>query len=136
MFIVIYEKDTGRVVTINYGDLNEKAMEDALPENQSYITVEELPERDFYRQYFYVENQELYTGNYDLTPEQEEKIEEMEIIRLRNLREQECFPIINRGQLWYKNLTEEQINELEQWYKDYLDITITKIIPQKPEWLK
>lgn len=42
--------------------------------------------------------------------ETEDKINE----KLRLKRQQECFPIINRGQLWYNKLTEEQIQELGQ----------------------
>lgn len=68
---------------------------------------------------------------------------------LRTRREEECFPIINRGVLWYNLLTEEQRLELDKWYKEWLDITdtyrntyernsefdIQTIIPSKPSWL-
>ena len=54
---------------------------------------------------------------------------------LRHLRENECFSIINRGQLWYAGLTTSQIEELQTWYADWLDVTETKIIPEKPTWL-
>ena len=50
-----------------------------------------------------------------------------EIIRRR--REKECFPIINRGLLWYDRLTQEQLNELDQWYQDWLDAPKTRVIP-------
>ena len=56
--------------------------------------------------------------------------------RLRNRREQECFPIINRGSLWYAHLTEEQINELNAWYSAWLDVTETLEVPEYPEWLE
>lgn len=59
-----------------------------------------------------------------------------QISELRIRREEECFPIINRGQLWYNTLTTEQVQELNQWYMAWLDITETKIIPTKPSWLK
>lgn len=55
-------------------------------------------------------------------------------IRMR--RESECFPIINRGQLWYNNLTEEQTQELNQWYKAWLDAPDTLVTPEKPSWLQ
>lgn len=55
---------------------------------------------------------------------------------LRSRREVECFPIINRGQLWYNNLTEAQVEELKIWYQSWLDVTETKIIPNKPNWVK
>lgn len=74
--------------------------------------------------------------------------ENLEILRLK--REEKCFPIINRGVLWYNILTEEQRLELDKWYKEWLDITdtyrteyeknpdldIETIIPIIPSWLK
>ena len=54
---------------------------------------------------------------------------------LRHIRENECFSIINRGKLWYDKLTEEQHEELDIWYHEWLDVTETKIIPEKPIWL-
>lgn len=54
---------------------------------------------------------------------------------LRHKREQECFQIINRGQLWYNKLSSEQVEELDQWYNDWLNVTETKIEPTKPQWL-
>lgn len=55
---------------------------------------------------------------------------------LRAKRETECFTIINRGQLWYDTLTETQLNELNTWYHEWLDITETLVIPTKPDWLE
>ena len=54
---------------------------------------------------------------------------------IRSRRERECFPIVNRGKLWYNLLTPEQYGELNKWYKDWLDAPETKIIPLKPKWL-
>ena len=62
--------------------------------------------------------------------------EKFELDKLRQQREVECFPIINRGQLWYDTLTSEQINELRSFYRAWLDVTETKIIPTKPSWIK
>ena len=64
--------------------------------------------------------------------------------QLRDRRFVECFEIINRGKLWYNKLTESQINELDIWYQQWLDVTtryvegvdIATIIPVKPSWLK
>lgn len=53
----------------------------------------------------------------------------------RRRRELECFPIINRGQLWYDTLSEGQLSELKNWYQAWLDGTNTQAIPEKPEWL-
>lgn len=55
---------------------------------------------------------------------------------IRNRRAKDCFPIINRGKLWYETLTEEQVAELNKWYNEWLNTTETLIIPKKSEWLK
>lgn len=54
----------------------------------------------------------------------------------RRWREDECFPIINRGQLWYDTLSAEQLAELNTWYQSWLDGTDTLTIPKKPGWLR
>lgn len=54
---------------------------------------------------------------------------------LRFEREQQCFPIINRGQLWYEMLSETQVAELQLWYQAWLDVTETLLIPERPGWL-
>ena len=53
----------------------------------------------------------------------------------RKRREVECFPIINRGQLWYDTLSAAQLAELKTWYQSWLDGTNTQAIPEKPAWL-
>ena len=53
----------------------------------------------------------------------------------RKRREVECFPIINRGRLWYDTLTEGQLSALKTCYPAWLDGTNTQTIPEKPEWL-
>lgn len=55
---------------------------------------------------------------------------------LRARREVECFPTINRGQLWYDILTDSQVQELQAWYKAWLDVTDTGQVPERPVWLK
>ncbi len=60
---------------------------------------------------------------------------ELELYNLRQRRANECFPIINRGQLWYKTLSEAQKTELETWYNDWLDVTKTLKMPTKPNWI-
>lgn len=63
---------------------------------------------------------------------------------LREKRENICFKIINRGELWYNRLTDEQKQDLDNWYQEWLDITdkyvygmnINTIIPRNPIWLK
>lgn len=55
---------------------------------------------------------------------------------LRLAREIECFNLINRSPLWFNSLSSEQQLELQTWYQAWLDVTETKYIPTKPEWLK
>ena len=54
---------------------------------------------------------------------------------LREARATECFPIINRGKLWYDFLTPSQIVELKKWYQAWLDAPETLVRPKKPSWL-
>ena len=54
---------------------------------------------------------------------------------IRQLRDAECFPVINRGQFWYEMLTDTQKEELKTWYQAWLDATDTGAIPEKPAWL-
>ena len=62
--------------------------------------------------------------------------EKKQIGEIRSRRSYECFPIINRGSLWYNKLTAEQKTELSVWYEAWLDAPATKIIPSKPLWIK
>ena len=72
---------------------------------------------------------------FDETKDVEVKTEElMQEYRMR--REKECFPVINRGKLWYDTLTEEQTSELNVWYHEWLDGTPTQTIPTRPIWPK
>lgn len=87
------------------------------------ITEEEYAQND---NTYYVVNDEVHLGK-----SEEEKLKE-----LRLERESECFSIINRGQLWYDNLTLQQREELKTWYEQWLDVTETRVMPTKPEWLE
>ena len=53
----------------------------------------------------------------------------------RRRREVECFSIINRGQLWYENISAEQQLELRAWYQAWLDVTDTLVVPERPVWI-
>ena len=55
---------------------------------------------------------------------------------LREFRERECFEIVNRGKLWYNLLTNQQFEELDEWYQAWLDVTETREVPTKPSWLE
>lgn len=61
---------------------------------------------------------------------------EREIEDLRRRRERECFSVINRGEPWYRTLTDEQKAELDVWYAAWLDVTETEVIPEELKWLR
>ena len=61
-------------------------------------------------------------------------MDKVEILRIKRFNE--CFPIVNRGVLWYNTLSPEQLEELNKWYDEWLNVTETLVEPQKPEWLK
>ena len=53
----------------------------------------------------------------------------------RQRREKECFSVVNRGWIWYSSLTLSQWRELRSWYLAWLNVTDTKVIPERPAWL-
>lgn len=54
---------------------------------------------------------------------------------IRARRERECYPVINRGQLWYEGIGLARLAELRQWYKAWRDAPATLIVPDRPAWL-
>lgn len=77
------------------------------------------------------ENNVLYFDETKYGTMKEDEIKD----QLRIRRENECFSIINRGKLWYDSLSDERISELNSWYKAWLDVTETFVVPVRPEWL-
>ncbi len=61
--------------------------------------------------------------------------EEEYVEYLRAEREAICFPVINRGAAWYARLTEEQKEELQEWYQTWLDAPQTGVKPETPAWI-
>lgn len=59
----------------------------------------------------------------------------LEQTTLRERREKECFSVVNRGWIWYSSLTLAQWRELRSWYLAWLNVTDTKVIPDRPSWL-
>ena len=103
----------------------------SFPETDGMIEVDdELIKQIGKTKCFDVEKQKVI--DYDNSAEVKERL----ISKLRNQRERECFPIINRGALWYSALTTEQYNELQTWYRAWLDVTDTLVVPTKPGWLE
>lgn len=103
--------------------------------NSSFVVVGE-PENinDFqenYQSYYLSDNGALVKSN-----EKQIELENNKILfDLRSKREKQCFPYINRGELWYSKLSDAQKTELNTWYQAWLDVTETKIIPEMPSWL-
>lgn len=67
------------------------------------------------------------------------ELDEIELDEIKRRREEECFSIVDRSQLWYKyNVnTPEREAELDAWYQAWLHITDSRpyIIPERPIWL-
>ena len=84
-------------------------------------------------------NGALFFYEYTQTDEYKAKaaaFEEKSFLReLRTQRSEECFSVINRGEPWYRRLTEVQKAELDTWYQKWLDVTETRTVPDKPSWL-
>ena len=101
----------------------------------SYITVGEPTDindfEDNYRSYYLSEDWVLVKNE----DKQKEIEEQREVTNLRSQREKICFPVINRGELWYGKLSANQKEELSTWYQAWLDVTETKIAPETPAWL-
>ena len=80
----------------------------------------------------------MYTykdGGFELRSDIDSAITSVQQQDIRKQREKECFPVINRGALWYNKLTETQKQELSAWYEEWLDAPETGVIPTAPAWL-
>ena len=64
-----------------------------------------------------------------------EELQAQTLSKIRGRRAAECFPIVNRGVLWYKKLTEAQRQELSAWYEAWLDAPQTGVVPEPLSWL-
>lgn len=85
---------------------------------------------DIFRAYKY-ENGQLVLDENKMSEIRNQYLED----ELRRQRQNICFPYVNRGELWYGRLSDEQRTELNTWYQAWLDVTETKIVPNTPEWL-
>ena len=87
----------------------------------------------------FFKNYQAYTVSEGVLVKNLDKLAEIQheilLSQLREQRKTECFPIINRGSLWYNRLTEEQITELDTWYSAWLDVTDTLVVPTMPDWI-
>lgn len=75
-------------------------------------------------------------GNAAFDTEQDTALQDEAVLSdLRSRRETECFSVINRGQLWYEGVSLTQLLELREWYKAWLNVTETRVVPERPTWL-
>lgn len=99
------------------------------------IEVQEPEDIDlFLRQFYAFRLQDGYLI-YDAEAYETHVTEEIKA-EYRIRREKECFAVVNRGQLWYEGITLQQMVELRQWYKAWLKVTETMVVPEKPAWLE
>ena len=96
------------------------------------VSLPSAPEHfeSHYRAYRLIDGKLCFDEALDLAITRENAVK-----ALRGQREKECFPIINRGALWYETLSEAQKNELKNWYNAWLCVTETMTPPDKPSWL-
>lgn len=83
-----------------------------------------------YRAYKYENGKFIFDESKEKAIDLEQTKEE-----LRKRRKEECFSVVDRSQLWYNHLTSEQLQDLEKWYNDWLVVTETLVVPEKPNWL-
>lgn len=122
---IIVDKDN---YVISYGIANENCH----MENSILVDID-CTEEEFansFKNYKLVNDELVYDTNKELITNQEEKKH-----KIRQLRQKECFSVIDRSQLWYNSLTNEQKAELQEWYEAWLIAPDTLVIPTKPDWL-
>jgi hypothetical protein len=105
---------------------------DNTDENYVYVSDEYLTEHfeAHYRCYRYQEEGLVYClEQKEAVKEKEEKDE------IREARKRICFPVINRGALWYEKLSEQRKEELAAWYEAWLNAPDTMEMPEAPSWL-
>lgn len=116
---------SGRVVQWSHDDYMNELLFD-IPDS---IVPDDFEENAFF--YLYKEGKLIFDGEYKAKYEREQKV-----VDLRYKRTEICFPVINRGEAWYRTLSDKQKEELQDWYQKWLDATETLIEPEPPEWLK
>lgn len=102
------------------------------------ILVSDIPEDEFSRFQEFMEAYKYYPDNGEVKFDHTKYtsiIHKKELDELRYRRQKECFDIVDRSQLWYNSLTEEQLSELTEWYNAWLKVTETLTPPEKPAWL-
>lgn len=98
----------------------------------NFLETDKEIEFGFDNKLYFVED--MQKDNYLARKQEFEK--QAYIVDLRAKRDDECFSVVDRGSLWYETLTDTQKEELKVWHQAWLNVTETKIIPEKPSWLK
>jgi hypothetical protein len=127
MFYVVYDIASGlvnRIIT----DCSASALAEALPESLNFITVDQIPTYDEWRQNLVVREGVLTVENKELTPEQEQEItnivSQQEITRLKfELKETDYYTLkyiegalsekVFKEKCVYRQALRDRIKELE-----------------------
>lgn len=124
-----------------YAQLKNGFINSIAHEQDEFHNIEfQIQEEDL--QYFYETNGCIFTIfdgvavlSKNIDEYRKEKTIEEQKKTLRIYRDIKCFPIINRGKLWYDTLNTTQLLELQEWYDKWLKVTETMTMPEMPEWL-
>lgn len=106
--------------------------------DQTYMQNSILVEDDVDREHFITNSIFYKIDNNHLVFDENKKAEadhKFRINTIRMRRQSECFSVVDRSQLWYNSLTNEQKAELQEWYEAWLVAPDTLVIPTKPDWL-
>lgn len=106
------------------------------PITETVVETDEETGEEISKEVVVGEEEFLVEREYDDYVEIVRRSDEQIVSDLRAQREYECFPYVNRGNLWYDTLTDEQKAEFKIWYSAWLNCPETLIAPQKPVWLK
>lgn len=137
----INEIPTNQDTFLYYGEEGFYAQQN--PTNSRYKVTSEYKEQIFNELSSHSSEDNL-NGEWKIVPDLDGKpivkyiersIEEIKEI-LRRLRANRVFPIINRSNFWFNSLTQQQKDELQIWYQEWLDAPDTLTIPTRPEWLE
>jgi hypothetical protein len=50
------------------------------------------------------------------------RVKQKHVADLRKLRIVECFSVVDRSKIWWDTLSEQQVNEIKDWYNEWLNI--------------
>lgn len=123
MKVYYLQNEDGEIIQDDFEKFDDRCLE---IERDKYNLVSGYNGGLFLYEYTQTEEYKVKAAEYQAWRETEE---------LRRRRQEECFSVINRGELWYSRLTEEQKAELGVWYQAWLDVTDTKAVPDRPAWL-